>query len=210
MELAIQRIRRLWLWAFYGLLRLAENGTIEVDIDLRWVVPRDSHIDWLPTPGGEECISIPPSGDRDGGIIPHRQYEVCIDRDRPDDRVAFVRAGLRDAIAHKYARGTQTLDVYLLDPEIERALAAYPAPESVRQPPKGLDDTLYTRIANTVRSELEHLPPMAQLPVILTRDDLRATVSATLAQEFPQLAVVSYADLPPNWNIQQVAHISWR
>jgi type III secretory pathway component EscV len=138
------------------------------------------------------------------------EYEVCIDADRPGERVEFVRASLRNAIAHKYARGTKTLVVYLLDPEMEQALANYPTPEPTRRPPEGLGNALYVRLAGAVRNELRRLPPTAQLPVILTKDSLRAAVRATLAQEFPRLAVVSYADISPDQNIQPVARISWQ
>jgi len=51
------------------------------------------------------------------------EYEACTDDAyREIDRVAYVRMALADYVAHKYAKGTGTLVVDLLDPEIEQAL----------------------------------------------------------------------------------------
>jgi len=80
----------------------------------------------------------------------------------------------------------------------------------MRQTPEGLEEELYTQIATAVRNEMSYLPPTAYIPAILTTDGLRTIVRATLAQEFPRITVVSYSDLPPHYNIQPVARISWR
>jgi type III secretion protein V len=117
------------------------------------------------------------------------------------DRMSFVRAGLSDAIAHKVARGTETVVVYLLDPEIEAAVdelgdAMGPARESVAD-----------RVAGAVRSELAYLPPTALVPALLTRDELRRPVRDLIRHEFPRLTVLGFGDLPPSYNVQPVARV---
>ena len=120
------------------------------------------------------------------------------------DRVSFIRAGLADAIATKAARGTRTVVVYLLDPEIERALAD---PQAMGF---GIDAVPAERLRNALDAEMSHLPPTAQIPLVLTGEKYRAVVRDVLWHEFPHLHVVSYRDIPPDYNIQPVARISWR
>lgn len=130
--------------------------------------------------------------------------ETTDDRhDRPD-RATFIRAGMADVIAHNAARGTDTVVAYLLDPPIEDALADREhgsAPTS--------EDALAERLRSAVRTELSSLPPTAQLPALLTQDELRTPLRNVLRHEFPRMNVLGYGDLPPERNVQPVARISW-
>jgi type III secretion protein V len=123
---------------------------------------------------------------------------------RGPDRITFVRAGLADATAHKVARGTDTIVVYLLDPEIEAAVAEFS--EAVGPARESLAD----RVASALRSELEYLPTTAQVPALLTQDELRRPVRELLRHEFPRLTVLGFGDLPPSYNVQPVARVLWR
>jgi len=119
-----------------------------------------------------------------------------------------VRAAQRRYISHKYARGTGTLVVYLLDPNIEEAIRG-----SVKRTSAGahlaLEPELAQEIVQAVRSECGHLPPSAQRPVILTAMDIRRYVRKLLEYEFnPSFSVLSYQELSPELNIQPVARIS--
>ncbi|WP_164014977.1 type III secretion system export apparatus subunit SctV [Pyxidicoccus trucidator] len=121
-----------------------------------------------------------------------------------------VRAAQRRYISHKYARGTGTLVVYLLDPNIEEAIRG-----SVKRTSAGahlaLEPELAQEIVQAVRSECGHLPPSAQRPVILTAMDIRRYVRKLLEYEFnPSFSVLSYQELSPELNIQPVARISTR
>jgi type III secretory pathway component EscV len=128
------------------------------------------------------------------------RYESDEDAASGSDRITFVRSGLADAIAFASARETDTVVTYLLDPEIERALAAALA---------GADDRLVDRLSDAVREELSTLPPTAMRPAVLTRDELRRPLSALLRPEFDRIRVLAYGDLPPSYNVQPVARISW-
>src|SRR5262249_46534447 len=80
-----------------------------------------------------------------------------------EDRLARVRAILKSQISHKYARGTGTLVVYLLDPHTETRMAqATP-----------LDAAEQKQVIEAISKELGHLPLTAQTPVILTTDLVR-------------------------------------
>lgn len=125
------------------------------------------------------------------------EYELFVGA---GDRVGFVRAGLRDQIGHKLARGTQTLVVYLLDAAIEQALVT-PAAD-------GAGDEQRRQIVSAIRAEMAYLPPTAQLPVILTTPGAREPLRLLLAAALPRLRAVSYSDIAPDLNIQPVARIS--
>jgi type III secretion protein V len=121
-----------------------------------------------------------------------------------------VRAAQRRYISHKYARGTGTLVVYLLDPNIEDAIRS-----SIKRTSAGahlaLEPELAQEIVQAVRNECGHLPPSAQRPVILTAMDIRRYVRKLLEYEFnPSFSVLSYQELSPELNIQPVARISTR
>lgn len=125
------------------------------------------------------------------------EYETTDGREPPTDRLTFVRAGLAEQIASMTSRGTATTVVYLLDPEIETAVAQR-------------EDRLPERLGDALHAEMAHLPPTATRPWVLTEDGLRGSVRAILRREFPRVGVVSYSDLPPNHNVQPLARISWR
>jgi type III secretory pathway component EscV len=133
------------------------------------------------------------------------RYETVGAADHGPDRMAFVRWGLADVIASKAARGTATLVTYLLDPEIESAVAN----RLDGTAPTGPEDPLSERLSHAVQAELSYLPPTAQVPALLTRDELRRPLSDLLRHEFPRMMVLAYGDLPPDHNVQPVARISW-
>jgi type III secretion protein V len=119
-----------------------------------------------------------------------------------------VRASLKRYVSNKYARGTNTLVVYLLDPQIEEAVRG-----AIKRTSAGthlaLEPELAQEIVQSVKGECGHLPPTAQRPIILTAMDVRRYVRKLLEYEFnPPFSVVSYQELSPDLNIQPVARIS--
>lgn len=121
-----------------------------------------------------------------------------------------VRSAQKRYVSHKYARGTNTLVVYLLDPQIEDAIRS-----AIKRTSSGthlaLEPDIAQEIVQAVKNECGHLPPTAQRPVILTAMDIRRYVRKLLEYEFnPPFSVVSYQELSPELNIQPVARISTR
>jgi type III secretion protein V len=121
-----------------------------------------------------------------------------------------VRSTLKRYVSYKYARGTNTLVVYLLDAQIEEAIRG-----AIKRTSAGthlaLEPDLAQEIVQAVKNECGHLPPTAQRPVLLTSMDIRRYVRKLLEYEFnPPFSVVSYQELSPDLNIQPVARISTR
>jgi FHIPEP family len=137
-------------------------------------------------------------------------YEMP-DQVQPNDATtltAFVRTGMKRYISHKYTRGRSTLVVYLIDPEIEKALSGHRASElgeRGRTPPV---ETVRDRTLEAAREELQGLP-LSSTPAVLTTVEVRSALRDLLAPEFPRVPVLAYQELSPDLNIQPVARISW-
>jgi flagellar biosynthesis component FlhA len=122
---------------------------------------------------------------------------------RTDDAVPFVRAGLKRQISNKYVRGTSTLAVYLVDSELEDLFNG--ANTDAAQ-----DEERQEYIIMALANELNHLPPEAQAPPILTTIGTRADLRDAIQLTFPRISVLAYEELRPDLNIQPVARISLR
>ena len=120
-----------------------------------------------------------------------------------------IRAAMRRYISFRYALGSDTLFVYLLDPEIEDVIRG-----AIRRTSTGsflsLDPTIAHDILNAIRREIADRPPTAQQPVIVTDMELRRFVRKMVELEFSDLAVLSYQELTPELNIQPIGRISMR
>lgn len=120
---------------------------------------------------------------------------------RSDDRLllGWVRKGMSRALREKYARGTDTVVVYLLEPRIE-AMISRPK----RQPTEAEWDA----ILSAVRAEIAYLPLTAQRPAVLTTALARPALRKALESEFPRFPVICYEELPPDSTVQPVARIA--
>jgi len=120
-----------------------------------------------------------------------------------------IRAAMRRYISFRYALGSDTLFVYLLDPEIEDVIRS-----AIRRTSTGsflsLDPTIAHDILDAIRREIADRPPTAQQPVIVTDMELRRFVRKMVELEFSNLAVLSYQELTPELNIQPIGRISMR
>jgi FHIPEP family len=117
--------------------------------------------------------------------------------------VSSVRSGLADAITRRASRGTETIVVWLLDDELERALVSLDPDR-----PAEADLPAQALLCAALRAELARLPPSAWLPVLLTSGDARSAARRLLRARFPQLSVISYAEIPERVNIQPVGRLS--
>jgi type III secretion protein V len=96
------------------------------------------------------------------------------------------------------SRQSGTVVAYIFERRIEEMLA-----------PSGCTTPDFRReLHSAVRSEMSHLPPTAQIPVLLTCSSARARLRDALFPEYPRLRVVSYDELDPDINVQPVARIS--
>ena len=135
----------------------------------------------------------------------------CDDSVPSDAAVEAARVALHRLIAEKYARGTSTLVVYLLDQAIEAELArgvAHAGGGDAGAPPAEGKE----QILAAIRKELDYLlkqAPTAATPHFLTRPELRLPLRRLVAREFPRLSVLSHAEIPATTNIQPVARIAF-
>ncbi|MBI2343172.1 MAG: type III secretion system export apparatus subunit SctV [Deltaproteobacteria bacterium] len=120
-----------------------------------------------------------------------------------------VRAGMKRYITHKYAGPTNSLAVYLLDPDVEEMIRA-----AIRRTEKGnylaLEPEVTQELVEAVGKEIAShpFPPGARPPVILTTAEIRRYFRKIIELEFPQLAVLSYQELSENLRIQPIARVT--
>jgi type III secretion protein V len=120
-----------------------------------------------------------------------------------------VRAGMKRYITHKYAGPSNSLAVYLLDPEIEEMIR-----NAIRRTEKGnylaLEPDVTQELVEAIGKEIAShpFPPGARPPVILTTAEIRRYFRKIIELEFPQLAVLSYQELAENLRIQPIARVT--
>jgi type III secretion protein V len=119
------------------------------------------------------------------------------------DLAAFVRRGLAAQLAFKLARQTDTLVVYIIDAELERDVHE----ASLAADGDWLSSPAASEFTDLLETELGHVPPTAQRPLLLTSDVSRTAIRAAIRPEFPDLFVIGYGDIPAGYNIQPVARI---
>jgi len=119
----------------------------------------------------------------------------------------LVRAQLRRFITYRVTRGLGSLGVYLLDPVLEDAIR-----RAITRTPNGAFLTLSPAASRdviaSVRRALEEPPPAGESRdptaprVVLTQPDIRRFVKKLLDSDFPDLIVVSFAELLPEVSLQ--------
>ena len=135
-------------------------------------------------------------------ILDDRLSDNLQDR-HSDDLLSFVRSGLKRQISNKYARGTSTVVVYLVDPELESSF-------DKSNTEAASDEERQEKIVTALANEVLHLPPTAQTPSILTAIGARASLRDAIELRFPRVGVIAYQELRPDVNVQPIARISLR
>jgi type III secretion protein V len=145
----------------------------------------------------EEGVSI-----RDlRGILEALATAPPTDKD-PLSLAEFVRSHLRRATTFQLTGGLPSLAVYLLDPEVEEtvrgAVQRTPSGSFLALSPKAARDIL-----TSIRQVVASAPPPAGHPaVLLTQPDVRRFVRKLVEAEFPEMRVVSYAELMPEISLR--------
>lgn len=117
-----------------------------------------------------------------------------------------VRTALKRKICYGLTEGKPLLFVYQLDPELQDLFR-----NSIRQNAAGvylaMNPQSIDAVLQATHKEICNLPPTAQRPVIITDKDIRRFVKKTLERDFPDLAVISYAELTLEIKVQSLGII---
>ncbi|MEU5958604.1 FHIPEP family type III secretion protein [Streptomyces sp. NPDC047525] len=163
--------------------------------DLPTLLDRLINVDFAEAPGDRQVVF---GEHAPTAWITSATPDTATDLDGLED---FARSGLRRSSADALSRHIpRTVVAYLLDPEIEQALAerALPARST------GWEDALL----EAFMQELSSLPRTAAWPVVLVGDRTRRPLRQLLRAVLPRLPVAGYGDLPATVNVQPVARIS--
>lgn len=119
----------------------------------------------------------------------------------------YVRMSLARAISFHHATNQETLLIFLLDIEIEDMIR-----NSIEHQNHGsflsLEPAIAEEILIAIKEQLDPLPPRATKPVILTPQDIRRFVRKLTEHEFPNLAILSFQELSPEYKVQPIGRIS--
>ena len=144
-----------------------------------------TNVDW-----SKYIVFAPPTG----GIAPNFGAANLATM-TPANYADIVRPALRRQISNLYTKGTSTMTVFLLDPDLEKRFARRIKPaESMA-------------FLAELRTEVQSFRP-GPTPPILTTVEIRRRVWRSVFPEFPLVPVVSYQELSPDMNIQPIARIS--
>jgi type III secretion protein V len=120
----------------------------------------------------------------------------------------LVRSHLRRATTFLLTGGTPSLAVYLLDPEMEETVRG-----AVQRTPSGSFLALSPAAARDILTAIRNVfgatpPPAGRPPVLLTQPDVRRFVRKLVEAEFPEMRVVSYAELMPEISLRPLGRAS--
>ena len=101
-------------------------------------------------------------------------------------------------ISQKYTRGGNTLRVVLLDQKCEALLLQ----EGSLQPAAAAP------LMQALTGELGSLPSTAEIPLLLTKMEIRKKLKQLIWKELPQVQVLCYQDLSADLNIQPLGRVT--
>jgi type III secretion protein V len=137
------------------------------------------------------------------GILEGLSSAAANEKD-PLNLAEFVRSQLRRAITFRLTRGLGHLDVVLLDSLLEdtvrRAITRTAAGAFLALPPQAARDLLAA-----VRRALGETHGSVAPTVILTQPDIRRFVRKLIEPDFPDVWVISFAELLPEISLKPIA-----
>jgi hypothetical protein len=110
-------------------------------------------------------------------------------------RLEFVRSGLTYQLSERYARGRDSVDVYRVNPRLERLATGEREQGGSDHGRGGLDEELEEAARDALWAQAARFAGAPRPPLVYTTNGARAAVRDLLAPEFPDLPVVSAAEL---------------
>jgi flagellar biosynthesis protein FlhA len=113
-----------------------------------------------------------------------------------DELTAVVRVALSRAILQNVFGGTRELEVFTLDPQLERMLASASQMRGAEGP--GLEPGLAERLLGQAGQLVQQREKLGQPSVLLVPGPLRGLLARFLRRVVPQLKVLSQSEIPDN------------
>ena len=120
----------------------------------------------------------------------------------------YVRMNLKRYIAHKFGNGQPVLAVHLLDPAIEQAILG-----GIQRAASGsklsLDPDLSQAIMDSFRKAFAVPKGAAGRRIVLCQMEVRYFARRLLSLEYPDVAVLSFQELPAELRVQPIGRVEW-
>jgi len=119
----------------------------------------------------------------------------------------YVRQRLSLAICRRYVGGDGNLTVFSFHPNVEQMIV-----DCIRQTELGprliLDPGRVQELLKSIRDQIEVLAQRGHEPVALCSPRIRLHVRRLVEQSFPSVAVLSYAEIAPEVNIESIGLVT--
>lgn len=113
----------------------------------------------------------------------------------------YVRQRLAMAICRNYVGPENSITAFALHPAVEQTIM-----DNLRQTELGarlvLEPGLVQELLKAFRVQVERLSERGLIPVAICSPRIRLHVRRLVEQNFPMLAVISYAEIPPDINVE--------
>jgi|GEM_PF-1459613 len=142
---------------------------------------------------------------KDFGRISLAIVQVSVLHDKPADMAEALRPHIGDLIVQSLVPASLPLPVMTLDASLEKLLVeALQADEGASYP---IDPLLAQKMIGAVHIAMRSLPSEIRNVALISSPIVRKPLSALLKQRFPDLSILSHAELPEDKSIELLASI---
>ncbi|MBI1841014.1 MAG: FHIPEP family type III secretion protein, partial [Verrucomicrobia bacterium] len=125
----------------------------------------------------------------------------------PDELSEHARRALGPQIARAYQTDPNRMRAVTLDPKLEQQIAQF-VRHTQNEITLALDPRLAKHIVETLSRHLQSLLAAGHPPVVICAPQIRLAFRRFFESTFPDLSVLSYPEIPPKMDVQNVAVVS--
>ncbi len=119
----------------------------------------------------------------------------------------YVRYSLSDTIAKLYRGEDGIIRAITLDPRIEQAITASLQKQKQASENLGLAPAVIQNIFRSVAENVDVAGSLGEHPVIICSPTIRAYFKKLIESQFPDVAVISFGELPPEIQIESIGKV---
>jgi len=119
----------------------------------------------------------------------------------------YVRFALSDTIAKQYQDENGTIHAIILDPKIEQLITNVLQRQKQQGSNMGLSPAVIQQIHNSVAENAQHALSLGHHPVIVCSPTIRAYFRKLIESHFPDVAVLSFGELPSEIQIESIGKV---